>query len=396
MTNMLTRYVIGCRELIKLSGTQQKLTADSLIRVVNQARQKPIDEFRSAIVVGVLRDTWADEKLTDALVKREPELKGDLAILRLLENEGAKISQEHWEYFEQRHGWVARLARAQATGWTEPGWQTLRVEAIRTVTAIGAITFGGLVALILGAVLLIMTLVRWYRVGVPTLVQRLDSRRGSLLVEAFAIYLFAYTILLSTLHEALPGWPSAVFYGVALAFVILAIFWPRWRGMEKKVWQQALGFHRGAGVFREVRAGVIGWITGLPLLAASVWLAQLIAQWTGDSPTHPIVEELGQPGFARWGIVVLAVVWAPLVEETMFRGLLFPGLSSISRWFVGAVVSAFVFAVIHPQGWAGVPPIMVIALTMSTLRLTRGSLIAPMAAHALNNGLVSVLLLVAM
>ena len=58
-------------------------------------------------------------------------------------------------------------------------------------------------------------------------------------------------------------------------------------------------------------------------------------------------------------------------------------------------MGAFIFAVIHPQGWAGVPPIMALALTLSALRLTRGSLIAPMTAHALNNGLVTLLLIFA-
>ena len=71
----------------------------------------------------------------------------------------------------------------------------------------------------------------------------------------------------------------------------------------------------------------------------------------------------------------------------MFRGLLFPGLAAWWRWLPGALLSAFVFAVIHPQGWAGVPSIMALACTFSFLRLWRKSLIAPMTAHALNNGM---------
>jgi membrane protease YdiL (CAAX protease family) len=77
----------------------------------------------------------------------------------------------------------------------------------------------------------------------------------------------------------------------------------------------------------------------------------------------------------------------------MFRGLLFPGLSARLRWFLGLVLSAFIFAVIHPQGWAGVPPIMTLAATFSVLRLCRQSLIAPMTAHAINNGSVCVVML---
>ena len=144
------------------------------------------------------------------------------------------------------------------------------------------------------------------------------------------------------------------------------------------------------GIWRRTVVRLVG-VFGLAAM-----LSLMIANKTGLNPTHPIVDELAQPGWGRWGIVALAVIWAPLTEETMFRGLLFPGLSSMSRWWAGAIVSAFVFAVIHPQGWAGVPPIMAIALTMSSLRLVRGSIIAPMTAHAVNNGLVSLLMVFAM
>jgi len=57
------------------------------------------------------------------------------------------------------------------------------------------------------------------------------------------------------------------------------------------------------------------------------------------------------------------------------------------------LLGAFIFAVIHPQGWAGVPAIMTLAIAFSTLRLWRRSLIAPMTAHALNNGSISLLML---
>ena len=79
----------------------------------------------------------------------------------------------------------------------------------------------------------------------------------------------------------------------------------------------------------------------------------------------------------------------------MFRGLMLPGLSRFLRWVPGVALNAFIFAVIHPQGWAGVPAIMAIATTMCSLRAFRGTLIAPMTAHALNNGLVSLFLVLA-
>jgi membrane protease YdiL (CAAX protease family) len=143
-------------------------------------------------------------------------------------------------------------------------------------------------------------------------------------------------------------------------------------------------------------AGVLGWIAATPVIAVGLWIAQWIAKKTHADMTHPIIEPLTTPGAFQAVAVLLAVVWAPLAEESMFRGLLFPGLSASLRWVMGALIGAFVFAVIHPQGWAAVPAIMAIALGASMLKLVRGSLIAPMTLHALNNGtLVAMLILCA-
>jgi membrane protease YdiL (CAAX protease family) len=73
--------------------------------------------------------------------------------------------------------------------------------------------------------------------------------------------------------------------------------------------------------------------------------------------------------------------------------MLFPGLSAMMRWLLGGVVGAFIFAAIHPQGWLAVPALMSIALAATALRVMRGSLIAPMTLHAINNGVIVLLLI---
>ena len=140
-------------------------------------------------------------------------------------------------------------------------------------------------------------------------------------------------------------------------------------------------------------AGFLGWVAALPLLVVGMIAASWIMKLTGEFPSHPIVDAFAGNGWAKFGAIVLAVVWAPISEEIMFRGLLFPGLSAWLRWLAGAVLGAFVFAVIHPQSWAGVPAIMVLAGSFSFLRMWRQSLIAPMTAHALNNGIMCVVML---
>jgi membrane protease YdiL (CAAX protease family) len=62
-------------------------------------------------------------------------------------------------------------------------------------------------------------------------------------------------------------------------------------------------------------------------------------------------------------------------------------------WIASGILSALLFAMIHPQGWLGAPAIGMIGFTLSALREWRGSLIASMSAHALNNASVMLLLI---
>jgi membrane protease YdiL (CAAX protease family) len=52
-----------------------------------------------------------------------------------------------------------------------------------------------------------------------------------------------------------------------------------------------------------------------------------------------------------------------------------------------------VFAVVHPQGLIAVPVLMGLALGFTLAREWRGSLVPGMVAHSLNNGLVTLLIL---
>jgi len=66
------------------------------------------------------------------------------------------------------------------------------------------------------------------------------------------------------------------------------------------------------------------------------------------------------------------------------------------RPILAALVVAFVFAVIHPQGLLAVPALMSLAVVFALIREWRGSLIGSVVAHAINNGFVFTLLIFAM
>ena len=70
----------------------------------------------------------------------------------------------------------------------------------------------------------------------------------------------------------------------------------------------------------------------------------------------------------------------------MFRGLFYRYLRARLSVVAAALVTGFVFAAVHPQGWTAIPALMAIGAWLAVLREWRGSIIAPMTAHALHNG----------
>ena len=99
-------------------------------------------------------------------------------------------------------------------------------------------------------------------------------------------------------------------------------------------------------------------------------------------------------------MLMLAVVAAPVVEETMFRGVLYRHLRSATRfqrWGVSVVVSAIltglIFAAIHPQGVLAIPVLASMGFALALAREWRGSLMVPIMMHALSNGITMTLLI---
>jgi membrane protease YdiL (CAAX protease family) len=173
--------------------------------------------------------------------------------------------------------------------------------------------------------------------------------------------------------------------------LILALCWPCLRGYKWRDVRMALGWYRGRGILREMGAGILGYLAGLPLLAVMFIPVLILSRTTGSVPSHPIVNRINENPFALLLIMGLACIWAPFVEETFFRGAFFGYLRRRLHWSVSGILTGLLFAVIHPQGWIAVPLLGTIGFTLSAIRHWRSSIIASVTAHALNNGVVLIL-----
>lgn len=157
----------------------------------------------------------------------------------------------------------------------------------------------------------------------------------------------------------------------------------------------SLGINKD-GLGKRFLWGFCGSLAMIPILLVAVAIVAALSRILPGN-AHPVGQEaLDATGPQAIALLLFAAVVAPIWEEIMFRGLLFPALSIITKnpiW--GALISSFAFAAIHPQGPAGIPLLMSLALAMCFISYQTKSLIPNIVMHALNNGgaLLAVMLL---
>ncbi|MES2300106.1 MAG: type II CAAX endopeptidase family protein [Pseudomonadota bacterium] len=133
--------------------------------------------------------------------------------------------------------------------------------------------------------------------------------------------------------------------------------------------------------------------TGRSLLLGLGGAAVAIAAWAGymvllrHFPIEADPEQakmLGKIG-TLW-LLALTVIAAPLCEEFIFRGLIFGGLRRSMGMLPAIVMSAAVFAIVHPP--LSMLPVFVVGLCTAFVYERSKSLLAPMLVHALYNAVV--------
>jgi len=95
---------------------------------------------------------------------------------------------------------------------------------------------------------------------------------------------------------------------------------------------------------------------------------------------------------ARVGLFVLICMVAPVVEELIFRGFVYPGLRRRMSVTGAVVTSALFFALMHNNP-AAIAPIAIIGIVLAVLYERNLSLVPSIVCHALNNTLVFFLML---
>ena len=352
-----------------------------------------------ALVHGfVSPDERGREKAAAILDRRRESEDSDPAFLeKVRQGIDHGVNDEERLRFRRVLGWFSQLFPEEGKPGEFPNGDAIRTRGTLLAMVIGVGVIAAIVGFIAGCALLAVALVK-RRQGHFSLAFSSGVRPGRVFLESFAIFLAG--MALADIGAWMVHW-SLQPAGLGLS-LIAALWWPVRRGWSWRETRRSLGWHRGRGIFREIGAGFAGYLGMLPVVGIGILGTLLLSLAMGllkaqeavggvESATEPVSHPavgwmLGGP-VAKLLVLLLGAVLAPLMEETFFRGALFRALRSRWNLVVSGLVSGLIFAALHPQGVLAVPALTAMGFGFACIREWRDSLIAPMTAHAINNGL---------
>lgn len=223
-------------------------------------------------------------------------------------------------------------------------------------------------------------------------------------LEAIAIYLVGYLmigqILVGAVVFTLAGVddPNAVEGSVGivatvlvdLVFIAVMALWLRRRHPG---WLRALWIPHPGRWWRD-----IGWGAGMGLLlypaiaiVVALPIKLILEALSGEAATTPeqVPSDLSSAGKVL--AVLLAVVFAPLMEEFFYRGVLFRSIRDRHGFWAGAIVSGLLFGLVHyvPSPWQDAlflqSAMVFTGIAFAWFYERRRTIVAPIAAHVVFN-----------
>ena len=134
----------------------------------------------------------------------------------------------------------------------------------------------------------------------------------------------------------------------------------------------------------------IGPLTSIFLTIAFLGIAAVVAEFAPPE-NNDFMEILKSSKYALLAVSFVAVVTAPIVEEVVYRGILFPALKKSHGTFFSVFAVTALFALVHvPQYWPSYSTIGIIvslSLFLTIIRNWTNSLLPCFAIHLIFNAL---------
>ena len=410
--DLQVRYLVGTGHLLKEKATLYRQSRANLDRGSFAQR------LRFVILAGELEGPAEATKQLEELRKLANTHQAELTeqdqhladlLDRLYQKGPEALSEEQRADIREQLGWSGELALASGD---EPNRAHLLAQARWTAVVALALSLGALLALGVGVfVIVALCVLLWsgrLRDEWPA-----ASPGNGVYAETFALWMVYYvlgSLLVGRFHF---GSATLLAGGITMLSSLCVLAWPWLRGLSWAQVGRDLGLHKGKLFVADALLGAGTYACTLPLLVALLLLQtglwRLIQGTTTpadplapvSTPAHPVIEALirGDP-WIQFQVVFAAAFVAPLVEEVVFRGLLYRHLRDVTGFWgrplsvvISALLSGLVFAVIHPQGLVAVPFLTLLALVFALVREWRGTLVPSMVAHGINNAVLTLALI---
>jgi membrane protease YdiL (CAAX protease family) len=170
--------------------------------------------------------------------------------------------------------------------------------------------------------------------------------------------------------------------------ITIAACWMIVTRNRKEPFLKSLGWH-WAGMNNAKRFGfVAGVVAGMFVLEI------ILAQVLPDNPNTAFHKIINSSQTNRILVVVMAVLAAPIVEEVLYRGVLYSGLRRAMGTTASVIVVTVLFTAIHvPQyvgAWAGLTALALLSFVLTLIRAKTGSILPCVAVHLVFNSVASV------
>lgn len=191
-------------------------------------------------------------------------------------------------------------------------------------------------------------------------------------------------------QEDLENWiatPSVILASViAIIFahlLTLAVCWMVVTGFGRRPFFKSLGWHWAGMSWLNRILLVIGVVAGMSMVMIMLtWLLP-------DTQVTPFEQMLKSSRAVRIVIVALAVLTAPLVEEAVYRGVLYSALRKRMGITGAVMIVSLLFPLVHvPQykgAWAGIIGLTLLSTALTVIRASTKSLLPCVVIHMVFN-----------
>jgi membrane protease YdiL (CAAX protease family) len=383
------RVALRTRNLVQALGGSPQEAEQELRRLLARLRKVPGSDLAVAALEQELNGK-ADPELVDKLAKsgaRSDRAAAEILRAKRLTVERAKVLADavgtDSVYGQLLGAWA--YDKAGDPGPLRKFHQPARM-APGTMVLLGLLVLGS--SLVLWLIYVVGRATgRWRPVGLPL-------RHMSLLEADGAAFRVALCLLGMIGIQAVGAALLSRYFEPTLAAALAAlmsVFWPLWV-IGRRIFGVSLSLRQvvgGVSHFGRLAGwGAAGAIANVPILLVLSQLGMWLFRFM-PLPHHPLTDTLSQ----EQGVVVLvsafvlACVAAPLLEETVFRGLLLPAITRVSGSLAaGAILSGLLFGLMHPQGLPLVPALAGVGIMAALLTYQTGSLVPAIVMHACHNG----------